>query len=133
MRHVRTRDFTVDIPIPLISSWSDIPLFIRINHSDFQPSDNHAKHHIRPHLLYTTGSANQKCYFTCHNMKFELIYSYLLVVITVSFSLQTTTQNCSKYQNLHWNLGRLTPSFGSTLAVRLDFYFFWIKTFSFSR
>ena len=28
------------------------------------------------------------------------------------------------YQNLHWKLERLTPSFGSNLAVRLKKYFF---------
>ena len=28
------------------------------------------------------------------------------------------------YQNLHWKLGRLMPSFGSILAVRLEKYFF---------
>ena len=68
------------------------PHLISSSHSIFQPSDYHAKHHIRPHLLYTTGSDNQNFYFTCNNMKFELIYSYLLVVITVSFSLHTTTK-----------------------------------------
>ena len=34
-------------------------------------------------------------------------------------------------QNLHWKLGWLTPSFGSTLAVRLKKYFFRDKTFLF--
>ena len=34
-------------------------------------------------------------------------------------------------QNLHWKLGRLTPSFGSILVVRLKFYFFMNKTFLF--
>ena len=33
------------------------------------------------------------------------------------------------YQNLHWKLGRLTPSFGSTLALWLKKYFFRDKTF----
>ena len=32
-------------------------------------------------------------------------------------------------QNLHWKLGRLTPSFGSFLAVWLKKYFFRNKTF----
>jgi hypothetical protein len=34
-------------------------------------------------------------------------------------------------QNLHWKLGRLTPSFGSILAVWLKKYFFRNKTFLF--
>ena len=35
------------------------------------------------------------------------------------------------HQNLHWKLGWLTPSFGSTLAVLLEKYFFRNKTFLF--
>ena len=34
-------------------------------------------------------------------------------------------------QNLHWKLKQLTPSFGSTLAVRLKIHFFKNKTFLF--
>ena len=45
-------------------------------------------------------------------------------------------QHCNNMQlvlfhNLHWKLGRLTPSFGSNLAVRLKKYFFRNTTFLF--
>ena len=123
MRLVRTRDFTVDIPITLISSWTNIPLFIRINHSDFQPSDYHAKHHIRPHLLYTTGSANQNIYLTCHNT-YEVLVNLLLLSSSnhsvMSFSLQTTTQNCSKYFFLFFTCCNLVQSI--VLPAPLGFY-----------
>ena len=51
---------------------------------------------------------------------FELIYSYLLVAITVFFSLQTTTQNCSKYFFLFFTCRNLVQSI--VLPAPLGFY-----------
>ena len=42
-----------------------------------------------------------------------------------------SVQQPSICQNLHWKFGRLMPSFGSILAVRLKKYFFRYKTFLF--
>ena len=55
---------------------------------------------------------------------FTLSTNFPIIAITLRNNLQTLFLTEGKVQNLHWKLGRLTPSFGSILAVCHKKYFF---------
>ena len=65
----------------------------------------------------------------------DFVAEFLMLVDSTSDGIETSynaagvlahmaSDGAEGKQNLHWKLGRLTPSFGSILAVRLKKYFF---------
>ena len=69
----------------------------------------------------------------CKICNFHFLFKHIYVGSSIEY-IVVMSMLCSVYhnQNLHWRLGRLMPSFGSILAVRLKkCIFFRNKTFFF--